>query len=185
MKKIAFVGAGDLATAFIDSYKNDYDFTVYSRPETDISSEDSCRELTGQLIQFDVIIITAGVFNHDFWQSWLVNTVGPAFIINQLIENNFKGKAIVVSSNGANWDSWPGIPQFRLLYNNTKQSISRFVKCVAQSDVEGCYVVFEPSAFQSKMSNGTGWEIQTVAKNLKFCVDNSVYICTLPKYNTQ
>lgn len=185
MKKIAFVGAGELATAFIDCYKKEYKFSVFSRPHLDISNKNSCLELAEQLLEFDVIIITAGVCNDDFWQSWLVNTVGPAFIINQLVKNNFAGKTIVVSSNGANWDSWPGINQSRLVYNNTKHSISRFVKCVEQSDVKGSYVVFEPSAFQSKMSDGTGWSIQTVAQNLKFCVDNSVYICTLPKYNTQ
>jgi NADP-dependent 3-hydroxy acid dehydrogenase YdfG len=184
MKTVAFVGRGELVNAFINQFSQDYQYVVFSKPEYDITDQDLCNQLAKKLLNFDVVIFAAGLCRTtDIWNQWIVNTVAPCTIMLNLINNKFTGQVIVISSNGANWHSWPGVDTQRLNYNNSKLAVSNFVKGLEQSDLPGNYCVFEPSAFKSKMNQGNGHNIEKVASCLKFCIENQVYNVTMSKYN--
>ena len=172
MTTVALVGGGNLADVFCEKNKNNYKIKIYTHSNFDITEQDNCNALVDQLLDFHAIVITAGYMGNDTWKMWLTNTVGPSYIINKLIEKNYSGHVIVVSSNAGNWTSWPDIDLIRLSYNNTKNAISNFVHGVKQKNYKGKYSVIEPSKFKSSMSNFQGHDIDTIVNVLEFMLAN-------------
>lgn len=165
---LAIVGGGDLAQAVANAVQDQYSITTFGRWHTDLVQKSQCDQLVTQLMTFDTVLFTAGLHNADLWDMWTVNTVAPCYIVSQLVKNNHNGHVIVVSSHAANWTSWPGIDTDRLTYNNSKHSVSNFVKGVQQSSVVGRYSLIEPSRFQSRMGGDSGHTIKVVVDAVKF-----------------
>lgn len=170
---LAIVGGGDLAQAVTNSVQDQYTVTTFGRGHIDLVQKSQCDQLITQLMTFDNILFTAGAYNTDLWDMWAVNTVAPCYIVSQLVNNNYTGNVVVVSSHAANWTSWPGVDVNRLTYNNSKHAVSNFVKGIQQSNVVGRYSLFEPSQFQSRMGGASGHAIETV-------VDTVVYLLKHP-----
>jgi short-subunit dehydrogenase len=175
---ISIVGGGDLSTAFIK--QTSHNVIVYSHKDYDLTKQDRCLSLCKHLIDTDAVIITAGSFDSDLWNMWLINTVAPSYIICCLNDRQYKGQIIVISSNGANWTSWPEISQSRLVYNTSKQAISKFVAGIEHAENSGKYIIIEPSKFQSKMSQYQGSDIAHVVNAIEYALANSVTKITLP-----
>ena len=175
---VSIVGGGDLATAFIK--QTSHDVTVYRHEDYDLTQQDNCQLLCKQLVNADAVVITAGTFDNDLWNMWLVNTVAPSYIICCLNDQHYKGQIIVISSNGANWTSWPEISQSRLVYNTSKQAISKFVTGIEHAENSGRYTVIEPSKFQSEMSQYQGSDIIHVVNAIEYALVNLVNKITLP-----
>lgn len=174
---ISIIGGGDLARAF--SQQTKHTATIYSHCDYDIAVQTVCDQLVLKVMDSDAVIITAGVYGGSVWNVWLVNTVAPSYLISELITKQYSGKIVVISSNAANWTSWPGSPVDRIVYNNSKHAISNFVYGVEHSGF-GQFTVLEPSRFQSKMSNYQGTDIDQVVQTLEYALSNSVYSIKLP-----
>jgi len=175
---VSIVGGGDLAKAFIK--QTSHNVTLYQHDDYDLTQQEQCQLLCKHLVNADAVIITAGVFVGDTWNMWLVNAVAPSYIICCLDEQQYKGRIIVISSNGANWTSWPEISQSRLIYNTSKHAISKFVEGIEHAENSGRYTVIEPSKFQSKMSQYQGSDIGQVVNAVEYSLTNSVVKITLP-----
>jgi NAD(P)-dependent dehydrogenase (short-subunit alcohol dehydrogenase family) len=175
---VSIVGCGDLAAAFIK--QTSHNVVLYKHEDYDLTQQDHCQLLCKHLVNADAVVITAGVFDSNLWNMWLVNTVAPSYIICCLNDQQYKGRIIIISSNGANWTSWPEISQGRLVYNNSKQAISKFVAGIEHSENSGRYTVIEPSKFQSKMSQYQGSDIIHVVDAIEYALANSVTKITLP-----
>jgi NAD(P)-dependent dehydrogenase (short-subunit alcohol dehydrogenase family) len=165
---LAIVGGGELAQAVDTAVQDQYTVTTFGREHTDLVQKSQCDQLATQLMTFDNILFTAGAYNTDLWDMWAVNTVAPCYLVSQLVNNNYTGHVIVVSSHAANWTSWHGIDVNRLTYNNSKHAVSNFVKGVQQSNVVGRYSLLEPGRFQSRMGGDSGHTLQTVVDAVKF-----------------
>jgi NAD(P)-dependent dehydrogenase (short-subunit alcohol dehydrogenase family) len=165
---LAIVGGGNLAQAVTNAVQEQYSVTSFGRGHTDLVQKSQCDQLVTQLMSFDNILFTAGLYNTDLWDMWTVNTVAPCYIISNLVNNNYTGNVIVISSHAANWTSWPGVDTNRLTYNNSKHAVSNFIKGVQQAGVVGRYSLLEPSQFQSRMSGDSGHTIETVVDAVKF-----------------
>jgi NAD(P)-dependent dehydrogenase (short-subunit alcohol dehydrogenase family) len=175
MNTVAIVGDGDLAQAWISKNKKNYTINVYGHQEFDLTQKNHCDQLIDVLQDKDIIIITAGVFDKDLWNIWLVNLVAPSYIVSELIKKDYKGKTVVISSNAANWTSWPEISLERLVYNNSKHAISKFVYGTVQSGHGGQFVVLEPSKFKSSMSQQQGQDIESVVDAIDFSIKNNYW----------
>jgi NAD(P)-dependent dehydrogenase (short-subunit alcohol dehydrogenase family) len=93
-------------------------------------------------------------------------------IISKLVEKNYTGHVVAVSSNAANWTSWPNISVDRLTYNNSKHAISSFVYGIKHRNYTGKYSVIEPSKFKSPMSNFQGLDISLITAALDSILNN-------------
>jgi hypothetical protein len=175
MKTVALIGGGELAQAWQRKNLNNYDIELFTHEQFDLTQKKQCDQLANLLSQKDVVIITAGVYDNDLWNMWMINSVAPAYLVGQLIEKKYQGKTIVVSSNAANWTSWPDISLSRLTYNESKHAISSFLYGVVQGKFCGTYCVLEPSKFQSNMSNHQGQPIEQVVDALDYVIGNNVW----------
>jgi NAD(P)-dependent dehydrogenase (short-subunit alcohol dehydrogenase family) len=169
---LAIVGDGDLAQAIADAVQDQYTVTMFGRRHTDLVQKSQCDQLITQLMSFDNVLFTAGLYNTDMWDMWTVNTVAPCYITSQLVTNDYSGHVIVVSSHAANWTSWPGVDINRLTYNNSKHAVSNFIKGIQQAKVIGRYSLLEPSQFQSRMGGDSGHTIETVVGAVNYLLEN-------------
>lgn len=175
MNTVAIVGGGELAQSWQDKNNVNYKIDVYTREQFDLSQRTQCDHLIDLLYSKDIVIITAGSFDKDLWNTWLINLVAPAYVVSQLIEKNYSGHVIVISSNAANWTSWPDININRLTYNNAKHAVSNFIYGVIQGKFAGRYSVIEPSKFKSNMSNYQGQDIEQVVETIDFVINTKVW----------
>jgi hypothetical protein len=175
MKTVALIGNGDLAKAWQLKNIGNYNIELFTHEQFDLTQKIHCDQLVNLLVKKDVIIITAGVFDNNLWNMWMVNLVSPAYIVGQLIEKKYQGKTIAISSNAANWTSWPEISLARLTYNSSKHAISNFIYGIVQGKFCGTYCVLEPSKFQSTMSNNQGQPIEQVVDAIDYVIDNDVW----------
>lgn len=173
MNKLAIIGGGELANAFYEKNKNNYEINIYTHKEFDITDQNNCDILVDLLLNFSIIVITAGNYSNDIWKMWLTNTVGPSYITSKLIEKNYSGHVVVVSSNAGNWTSWPDITIPRIVYNNSKHAISNFIYGIKQKNYKGKYSVIEPSKFKSTMSNFQGHNIDVITDALDVVINNT------------
>ena len=170
MTKLAIIGGGDLANAIKSPS------AIFSHSNFDISNKEQCDQLTVLLKDYDQILITAGYHGPDVWNNWLVNTVGPAYIVSKL-EELYAGKSvIVVTSYGGAWPAWPGISVERLTYNMSKSSCTEFMSGLVHSGAKNKITILETSKFQSKMSNYTGMDINIVAKQIDALFNSDAHI---------
>ncbi len=172
MKKIALIGNSTLSKSFNNRYKESFFLeTFYS---TGIIDKTSCENLLANLYEYDTIVFTAGTILDPVWEMLTLNFTVPAFIVSNLLENNFKGHFIYVGSYGSLWTSWPGINLKRLTYNISKLAANKFMNAVTHSNIGDMSIsVLNPSKFKSKMSNFEGMEVEQVAEILKFIIDSS------------
>lgn len=170
MNTLAIVGSGELADAWAEQNNNYYEIEVYSHNQFDLTQKNQCDQLIDLILSKDIIMITAGKFDDDLWNMWMVNLIAPAYLVSELIKKNYRGKIVVISSNAANWTSWPDITLERLTYNNSKQAISNFIYGVVQGKFAGKFSVIEPSAFKSNMSNYHGQDIKLVIEAIDFAI---------------
>lgn len=176
---MAIVGGGELAQAVVDSIQNQYSVTTFDRWHTDLANKSQCDQLIVQLMSFDTILFTAGLYNANVWDMWAVNTVAPCYIVSRLVANNYPGHVVVVSSHAANWTSWPGVDIERLTYNNSKHAVSEFIKGVQQSGTSGTYSLLEPCKFQSRMGGDSKHSIQTVVNAVEYLLKNPIKSMTV------
>ena len=176
--KIAIVGGGGLTQAFVDNYP-EYQCTVFERQQYDITDRRQCDLLIEQLVDFDSVIISAGLMNNDSWNIWLVNTVAPCYILEQLIKKGYQNRVVMVSSNAGNWTSWPEINFARLVYNNSKHAISHLISGVDQGELFKNCVVVEPSRFCSRMSHYQGEDAKVIAEAVNLALTNKLGLKTV------
>ena len=174
---IAIVGGGDLADEIKRIATPDFQVDVFKHNSFDIGNQQQCDQIIPQLSQYDAVIITAGTNSNDMWSMWLTNTVGPCYLVSKLNETSIEQRIVAVTSHGASWISWSGIPTSRLIYNTSKLSLGEFCKgLVQQGNSTNKITVFEPSKFKSKMSNNTGTNITDVALAVLDLMTNSVHV---------
>jgi hypothetical protein len=170
MTTLAIVGGGELANAI------NIPATIFTHSEYDITDESECVSLSAQLASFDTILITVGYHGTDDWNSWMVNTVGPSYLVS-LLERNYSGKKIiVVTSYGGAWPSWPGITLDRLTYNSSKSACTNFLSGLIHSGTKNKITILETSKFQSNMSNNTGMDIASVANQISDIISTDLHI---------
>jgi NAD(P)-dependent dehydrogenase (short-subunit alcohol dehydrogenase family) len=176
-ESMAILGGGELSTAIATQLNQKFDINVFGHDMFDITNKDQCNKVIDALNSYDVIVITAGSHSEDIWDMWMVNTVGPAYIISNL-ENKYSNKKIIaVTSHGSSWTSWPGIDINRLVYNSSKSGLTNFLYGLIHRDsTKNRITILEPSRFQSKMSNHTGTDINLVVNQIESIIDDPMHI---------
>ena len=174
---MAILGGGELSSAIVNKLRHRFDITVFEHTTFDITNKENCDKVIDELITYNIVIITAGKHSNDVWEMWMVNNVGPAYIISSL-ENKYSDKQIIaVTSHGSSWTSWPGMDMNRLVYNSSKSGLTNFVYGLIHRDSsKNRITILEPSKFQSTMSNNTGADITLVANQIESIIDNPMHI---------
>lgn len=174
---MAILGGGELSTAIVNNLKHKFDIVVFGHDKFDITNKEQCNEVVDGLVTYDIVVITAGKHSEDTWEMWMVNNVGPAYIISSL-ENKYTDKKIIaVTSHGSSWTSWPGIDINRLVYNSSKSGLTNFLYGLIHRDsTKNKISILEPSRFQSTMSNNTGADINLVVNQIESIIDDPMHI---------
>jgi NADP-dependent 3-hydroxy acid dehydrogenase YdfG len=175
-RTIAIVGGGELAN-HIKSSANNRQVDIIGHNEFDITNQSQCDFIVPKLATYDAVIVTSGKYTDDIWDMWLVNTVGPCYLIAKLNAVAEGQRIIAISSHGASWTSWPGIPTYILSYNTNKSALNTFLTGLVQQDNSTNNItVFEPSKFKSHMSNHHGASPSDVAQQVLEVIDSPMHI---------
>jgi NAD(P)-dependent dehydrogenase (short-subunit alcohol dehydrogenase family) len=176
-QSMAILGGGELSTAIVNQLNQKFDINVFGHDKFDIRNKEQCNDIIVGLESYDIVVITAGKHSEDIWDMWMVNNVGPAYIISNL-ENKYSNKKIIaVTSHGSSWTSWPGIDINRLVYNSSKSGLTNFVYGLIHRDSsKNRITILEPSRFQSTMSNNTGADINLVVNQIESIIDDPMHI---------
>jgi NAD(P)-dependent dehydrogenase (short-subunit alcohol dehydrogenase family) len=90
---------------------------------------------------------------------------------------------IIIGSIGAEYSSWPGIDNQRMIYNIAKSSLEKWAQDYNQKNfskntgINGMRIqMCEPAAFQSPMSNHTGLPIKEIIHSIKYLINNPFVI---------
>ena len=176
-KTIAIVGGGSLANEIKRISTDDYLIDIIEHSNFDIASQQQCDQLIPHLSTYNVVVITAGIHSGDAWSMWMTNTVGPCYVVSNLNALSTNQTIIAVTSHGASWTSWPDIPISRVIYNVNKLSLSEFCKgLIQQGTSTNKITVFEPSKFQSRMSNNLGASITDMAQTILDIVSSPLHL---------
>ena len=163
--KLAIIGkAGTLASALAGTNQLlSYDVTCFGKDQYNLTDNSQVTALSKQLIGFDKIVITAGIYNSsDPWETYLVNTVSIATILNELIAAGSTAHITIAGSHGSMWTAWPGMPLERLWYNNSKKSLMDLVTSLSHSKVSKLKLtILNFSKFESSINGYTGYPIDT------------------------
>lgn len=172
---IAVIGKeGDLAQALQINLK-DHCVTSYGKEQFNLSQKENVEQLAKLVVNKEVIIYCSGIVNHDCWDTFIVNTVGPAYLLELLTNYESQAHVIIVGSHSSMWTSWPDIPLARLSYNNSKLAIKEYVTGLEQSKKSNLKLtIFNPSRFKSVMSNNTGYSIDEIAKAIDYIINSTV-----------
>jgi len=175
---LAIVGGGELGNMIQHHAQDRYDtIDIICHNNFDITDRIQCDNIVPKLTKYDAVIITAGSYSEDIWSMALINTVGPCYLIAKLNEVSVNQRIIAVSSHGATWTSWPGIPTFKLSYNINKLALTEFCKgLVQQGTGTNKITVIEPGKFKSKMSKGLGADINNIAQQVLEIVNSPVHV---------
>ena len=184
MKSVLVIGGGQLARHFAET-RQQYKIDVVTRKDYDLTVEQDCNELSTKCLNYDYILITAGKLSEttNAWNMLISNTVGPCSIISKLIELQYQGHIVVISSHASNWTSWPGISLNRLVYNCSKNALSNFVDSCSLAFNKPTFTTIEPPSFKTSMSNFKGWNVDTVCKHIDTALKKEVEKITLMRYN--
>ena len=87
---------------------------------------------------------------------------------------------IVIGSMAAEYSSWPGISNERMLYANAKKALSKYVSDFNQMNMdmtsksigERRIQICEPASFKTEMSNFSGMDVGTVAESVKYLIEH-------------
>lgn len=172
IKKIAIIGNSDLGKAFAAQH-HEYEYEIFDRSQYDITQRSACDAILQQLVNFDVVLITVGAVDEDPWQSIMANGLAPCYLTLKASEiPNLH--IVVISSLGAVWTSWPGIPKQRLVYNVAKNMTSNFVRDLYQSQIsDNKITVIEPGRFKSKMNPTSGSDINNIVQAIYYAINSN------------
>lgn len=157
--RILIVGQTTLAESLLESLKN--------------SSQGKIKDVQSG----DIVISTQGTNrgnSRKIIERCFVEIVEQAEFIEKKAS-----RFIVIGSIGAEFSSWPGIDQQRMIYNISKFSLEKWMQDYNQKNfskninpnvmrVQMC----ETAAFQSPMSNFTGLHIKEVVNSIKYLIEN-------------
>jgi hypothetical protein len=167
---IALLGNGTLAKSFRGVTK--HNVTVYSRPDIDFILP--CDDWVSSLTKHDVILNTIGINKGNIQDIFQINFLTPVYILEKLVELDYKGKVIFVGSHGATWTSWPGIDRDRLNYNVSKANLKTYILSLSQSNLIKFQVtLFDTTKFQSQMSSHEGSSADSVSNLLEQIIDET------------
>lgn len=186
MKSILIVGGGQLAEYFQETRTSSYKINIVTRQEKDLTVQQNCNDIALRCTNYDFVIITAGKFVETFnlFEMLSTNFVGPCSIIAELINQNYQGHIIVISSHASKWTSWPGIDIKRLSYGCSKNAITTFVDSCSLAFNNPTFTVIEPPAFQTSMSNFRGWDLESICESIDYALQKKVEKITLMRYNS-
>jgi len=174
-KKILVLGNSDISKGLFKGSKN-HIVTFKGRPEYDFSSQGDCDKIVSES-DHDVVILTYGLLkSKDVWQSLTTNVTSSIYLIQKFYEQMIQGQIIVVSSAAVNWVSYPGIPNDRLIYNHTKETVSKYCEHMNRKNADNeknvSVQVYEPNSFKSKMNPTGKADISIVTGELEHLVDH-------------
>lgn len=171
-KKLALIGNSDLGKNFSERYQDQYDIYSFFRPEFDITKKEDCLQLTTNLVNFEVVLVTSGIYHGDAWEVLLTNFVGPSCLALNLSLTDFSGHMIIIGSHAGDWPSWPGITPDRLAYNYSKKAVSEFAKGLEHSRIgKGKISIYNPSKFNTKMSGYTGTPVSEISDAIHYIIN--------------
>jgi len=178
MKSLCIIGDGDLGKALYSYFEKVYDVEIVSRTDCDFLIKNDILVLSKKISQKDIVICTVGTFNeNDTWNSYIVNSVAPSFLIKCMMNNNSLSHFIHIGSHGSTWNSWPGISIERVNYNNSKRSIHDFILSLSHSGLTDMKLsIIHPTKFQSKMSNYSGYDINDIIKSIEHVINSNVSV---------
>ena len=176
---VSIIGeSGGLANGLINTLSATHNVTSYSKDRFNFLHKDNVCKLADQICNSDIIICCAGVFdNVDTWDMYLINSVAPQFLLEQLSKKESKAHFIMMGSHSASWTSWPDASITRISYNNSKKSIQQFIESLAHSQSSGMKLtVVNLSKFQTKMSNYHGHAVSDIANTIENILDSKIPI---------
>jgi short-subunit dehydrogenase len=182
---VAIIGSqGDFAQALTKKLEKDHSVLCYGKNEFNFLNKNKIISLAKRIYMADVIICCAGVLaDHDPWDMFTINTVAPAFLLEQLDARSSRSHVIMVGSHAAMWTSWPGIEFTRLTYNVSKECLQSFVVGLAhRNQTNLTLTVLNPSVFQSKMSNHNGYPVDVVVESVQTIINSKAPLLIL-EYN--
>lgn len=164
MKSIAIVGeSGGLAKELILKLQNSYQVRSFGKDQYNYVNSNDVDALAKEIAKFDIIINCPGVFDTDSWDTFLINCVAPAKLIEQLVTHNSRSHVILIGSHAATWTSWPNINLKRLWYNISKETLESIVLGVNHSGATNLkFTLFNVSRFQTAMGNFSGNKVEEV-----------------------
>jgi len=174
-KKVAIIGeSGDLASNLYTRLQSEYEVSAFGKDDYNFLDKECIIKLANKIHKHDVIICCSGVFdNVDSWDMYIINTVAPAFLIEQLSLHKSTSHFIMIGSRSAKWTSWPGATITRVSYNNSKKSIQQYIESVEHSNsLLLKLTMFNPIKFKSKMSNYEGIDISEVVDVIMYIISN-------------
>lgn len=153
----------------------DHQVTAYDQQDCDLTKKENIKSIVEKTYQTDVIIICSGVYKKDCWDTYIVNLVGPAYFLEQLATYKSTAHVIVIGSHSQMWTSWPGIDLHRLSYNTSKNALQNYVSGIEQSNQSTLRLtMFNPTRFQSTMSDHTGYSIDIIVEAIESIIKLSV-----------
>lgn len=170
---ISIIGSkGKLAHSLKDRLSINDDIVSYGRDQVDFNDLTTINNIIPTLTKSDIIVVCSGALSDDVNETMMINSLGPIYLINELIKANCQAHVVVIGSHGATWTSWPGIDMSRLTYNIAKKCLCDFVVGLEQSDITDMKLtVVNLSRFQSPLSNYTGVSVDQVVDNISWIID--------------
>lgn len=183
---ISIIGTnGTLARHLINHLNQKNLVTSYGKQDYDFLDKNSIEILSEKIKHSDIIINCAGVNDLDTWDTFLINTVAPCYLLEKLIEKKSKSHFIMIGSHGAMWTSWPGITLNRLSYNSSKNSLQTFVQGLSQSSLSDMRLtLMNLSKFKSNMSNNQGYDIDVVVDAISYVINSPILVCEFDNYRS-
>lgn len=169
---------GSLAAALEKKLIADYHVSSYDKKEYNFLNKDSIVALANKIHSSDIIINCSGTFDkHDAWDSFLINAVAPAYLLEQLTLHKSTAHVIMIGSHSSMWTSWPGISFSRLMYNNTKQTLHSVVTGLSHSECSNLKLsIINCSKFQSSMNNLQGYPVDIVVDQILHVMNSPIPI---------
>lgn len=168
MPTVGLIGATSaLTTSLLTILQAKFDVEVFGRDRIDFTQPTSIQSCARQLVNFDYIVNCSGLLKGSPQEILTVNALGPINLLTALQSLECRSRVIMIGSHGSMWHAWPGIDMQRLCYNVSKRNLMDFVLALShsrQSHMALC--VFNPSRFQSAMSDYRGTETHQVAQQI-------------------
>ena len=167
---------GDLARALYNNLMIGHHVVCYGKDQYNFLNKEDIIALVDHVYQSDIIINCPGIFtSDDSWDMFTINAVAPTFLLEKLVEKKSRAHVIIIGSHSAMWSSWPSISLERLSYNVSKETIQSFVTGLEQSKKSNLKLtIFNPSRFKSKMSDHTGYPIESIVDAINYIIKSKV-----------
>lgn len=181
---ISILGSnGTLARQLLNHFNQKNTVTTYSKQDHNFLNKSSVYDLSEKIKNSDIIINCVGVLDKDTWDTFLINTVAPCYLLENLVQKKSKAHFIMIGSHGSMWTSWPGISLNRLSYNSSKKSIQSFIQGLSQSSLSDMKLtLMNLSKFKSNMSNHQGYDIDIVVDAIAYVINKPILVCEFDNY---